>query len=87
MRLELYIRKYLLAEEEIILPHFPELSFEDNCTIRQFYVDCIRRKMELDNLSAVRGREPHFILKAESWVSDFEDEEDIIQMNGLKKVV
>lgn len=66
MLLKLMLNENCLAELEIYPPTIPDLSFDDNCTVRKFYTDCMKRKMELECISMIRGRKYYFLLIAES---------------------
>lgn len=75
MKLKLMVSEYCLSEMEVNPPKFPELSFDDNCTIRKFYIDCLRRTMELECLSMIRGKKFHFELIAESKLCSIQEEQ------------
>lgn len=88
MKLKLLINDYCLAEQDICPPNFTELLFEDNCTLRKFYVDCIKRKMELECAGMMRGRQCRFVLVAESRVNQILEAQDIkFPISQLKKVI
>ena len=61
---------FCFYEEEIELPNYPELSFEDNVDMRKLYAERIVQGLEIKHQIFLEGKNYQPVLVAESKVSE-----------------